>query len=64
MMVQLMGMSGMLESKLCSGCDIAQVTNGDVEGFWWRLVRVRLRRLAPVHFEPVGVCLIFAADVP
>ena len=51
MMVQLMCMIGMLENKLYSEYDIKQATNGDVGDFWWRLARVSLRRLAPVHFE-------------
>jgi hypothetical protein len=55
MMVQLMSMIDVLESKFCSGCDTEQATNGEIEGFWWHLVRVRLRRLAPVRFEHAGV---------
>jgi hypothetical protein len=33
MMVQLICMIGLLESKLCSKCDTEQAGNGDVEGF-------------------------------
>ena len=55
MMVQVMCMIGMLENKLYSEYDIEPATNGDFEDFWWRLARVSLRRLAPVHFEHAGV---------
>ena len=49
MMVQLMCIN-----KLYSEYDIEQATNGDVGDFWWRLARVSLRRLAPLHFELIS----------
>ena len=54
MIVQLMCMIGMLESKLCSECDTEQATNGDavaLGGNWC----MRLTRLASVLFEHTAV---------